>query len=34
VRLPFVPSFVRAVVPLEITVRGAGVEPVDAFRGR
>ncbi|HZL01565.1 MAG TPA: pilus assembly protein [Cellulomonas sp.] len=34
VRLPFVPSFVRSVVPLEIPVRGDAVAPVDAFRGR
>jgi hypothetical protein len=34
VRLPFVPSFVRAVVPLEIPVRGDSVQAVDAFRGR
>ena len=34
VRLPFVPSFVRAVVPVEIPVRGDSVEPVDSFRGR
>lgn len=34
VPLPFVPSFVRAVVPLEIPVRGDSVQSVDAFRGR
>lgn len=34
VRLPFVPSFVASVVPLEIPVRGDAVAPVDEFRGR
>ncbi|PVU82054.1 pilus assembly protein TadE [Cellulomonas sp. WB94] len=34
VRLPFVPSFVSSVVPLEIPVRGDAVAPVDQFRGR
>lgn len=34
VRLPFVPSFVEAVVPLEIPVRGDSVAAVDQFRGR
>ena len=34
VRLPFVPSFVSSIVPLEIPVRGDAVAPVDQFRGR
>ncbi|NMM17589.1 MAG: pilus assembly protein [Cellulomonas sp.] len=34
VRLPFVPSFVRSVVPLEIPVRGDAVAAVDQFRGQ
>ncbi|MGV8976756.1 MAG: pilus assembly protein [Cellulomonas sp.] len=33
VQLPFVPSFVRSVVPLEVPVRGDSVAAVDQFRG-
>ncbi|MCC2316854.1 TadE/TadG family type IV pilus assembly protein [Cellulomonas chengniuliangii] len=33
VPLPFVPSFVRGVVPLEIPVSARHVAPVDRFRG-
>jgi hypothetical protein len=34
VALPFVPDFVRGVVPVAIPVRARHVSPVDAFAGR